>query len=79
MSSVVSRHERCSVILSTMDRPDPNEKIKSLPEEIVVKVQESEDATSLNQVLAKYAFQHAGTDADLDRDLEAAAIDHLIA
>jgi len=62
-----------------MEWPDLSEKIKSLPEEIVVKVQESEDSTSLHQALTKYALQHAGTDADLDRDLEAAAIDHLIA
>ena len=38
----------------------------------------SEESTSLHQALAKYALQHAGTDADLDPVLEAAAIDYLI-
>ena len=33
------------------------------------------DRTALHQALSEYATQHAGTDADLDPDLETAAID----
>jgi len=33
---------------------------------------------SLHQALTNYAIQHAGTDADLDSDLEATATDHLL-
>jgi hypothetical protein len=41
-------------------------------------VEHSEESTSLHQAIVKYARQHAGTEVDLDPDLEAAAIDHLI-
>jgi hypothetical protein len=61
-----------------MEQSDLIEKIKSLPEEIAVEVQEYEDSTSLHQALTEYAIQNAGTDADHDPDLEAAAIEHLI-
>jgi hypothetical protein len=33
---------------------------------------------TLHQALTNYAIQHAGTDADMDSDLEAAATDHLL-
>ena len=33
---------------------------------------------NLHQALTDYAIQHAGTDADLDPELEAAATDHLL-
>ena len=36
------------------------------------------DRKSLHQALADYAIQHAGTDDDLDSDLEAAATDRLL-
>jgi hypothetical protein len=36
------------------------------------------DETRLHQALAEYASQHAGSAADLDTDLEAASIDHLL-
>ena len=41
-------------------------------------VEHSEESTSLHHELAKYALQHTGTNADLDPDLEAAAIDYLV-
>ena len=47
-------------------------------EHTVTDVEHSVESTSLLQALAKYALQNAGADADLDPDLEAAAIDHLI-
>jgi hypothetical protein len=46
-------------------------------ENTVTDVEHSEESTSLHQALAKYALQQAGTDADLDPGLEAAAIDYL--
>jgi hypothetical protein len=64
------------------------EKIKRLPQDSVAEVEDfvdslarrerSLDRTSLHQALTNYAIQHAGTDADLDPDLEAAASDHLL-
>jgi len=33
---------------------------------------------NLHQALTDYAIQHAGTEADIDPDLEAAASDHLL-
>ncbi len=36
------------------------------------------DRKSLHQALTNYAIEHAGTDADLDSDLEAAGTDHLL-
>ena len=71
-----------------MERQGLIEKIKRLPQDSVAEVEDFVDSlasrerrlnrTSLHQALADYANQHAGTDADLDPDLEAAAIDHLI-
>ena len=61
------------------------EKIKRLPQDKVAEVEDFVDSlarrdqslnqTSLNQVLADYAIQHAGTDADFDPALEAAALE----
>jgi len=34
--------------------------------------------TNLHKALTNYAIQHAGTDAELDSDLEAGATDHLL-
>ena len=36
------------------------------------------DRAALDQAVREYAEQHAGTDADLDPDLEAAGIEHLL-
>ena len=71
-----------------MENQELMEKIKSLPKDSVAEVEEFVDSlarrerglnrTSLHQALTTYATQHAGTDADLDPDLEAAATDHLL-
>ena len=63
------------------------EKIKRLPQDRVAEVEHFVDSltrrerslnrASLHQALTDYAIQHAGTDADIDPDLEAAATDHL--
>jgi hypothetical protein len=64
------------------------EKIKRLPQDRVAEVEDfveslarqerSLDRIALHQALANYAIQHAGTNVDLDPDLEAAATDHLL-
>ncbi|MGH9904313.1 MAG: hypothetical protein ACRD8U_01875 [Pyrinomonadaceae bacterium] len=71
-----------------MEQQELIEKIKRLPPDSVAEVEEFVDSlarregildrTSLHQALANYAIQHAGTDADLDPALEAAATDHLL-
>ena len=38
----------------------------------------SPDRATLHQALSDYAIEHAGTNADLDSDLEAAAIQQLV-
>jgi hypothetical protein len=38
----------------------------------------SSNRENLHQALTDYAIQHAGTVADIDPDLEAAATDHLL-
>lgn len=75
-------------MLSAMKRQELIEKIKRLPQDNVAEVEEFVDSlvrregildrNSLHQALSNYAIQHAGTDADLDSDLEAAATDHLL-
>ncbi len=69
-----------------MEQQELIEKIKRLPQDSVAEVEEFVDSlarrerilnrTSLHQALTKYAIEHAGTVADLDSDLEAAATDH---
>ena len=64
------------------------DRIKRLPQDRVAEVADFVDSlarrehslnrTSLHQALTDYAIQYAGTDADLDPDLEAAATDHLL-
>ena len=71
-----------------MEQRELIEKIKKLPQDSVAEVEEFVDSLtrragildrkSLHQALTNYAIQHAGTDADLDHDLEAAATDHLL-
>ena len=75
-------------ILSTMEQQELIEKIKRLPQDRVAEVEDfvdslarrehSSNRENLHQALTDYANQHAGTDADLDPDLEAAATDHLL-
>ena len=63
------------------------EKIKRLPHDRIAEVEAFVDSLSrkpaldrkaLDQAISDYAKQHAGTDADLDPDLEAAGIEHLL-
>ena len=71
-----------------MEQQELIEKIKRLPQDQVVEVENFVDSLarrehslnrmSLHQELTDYANQHAGTDADVDPDLEAAATDHLL-
>ena len=71
-----------------MEQQELIEKIKRLPQDRVAEVEEFVDSlvrregildrNSLHRALTNYAIQHAGTDADLDSDLEAAATDHLL-
>ena len=74
-------------ILSTMEQEELIEKIKRLPQDSVAEVEDFVDSLvrregslnrmSLHQALTNYAIQHAGTDADIDPDLEVTASDHL--
>jgi len=71
-----------------MEQQELIEKIKRLPQDSVAEVEDFVDSlsrreglldrTSLHQALTTYATQHAGTDADFDSDLEAAATNHLL-
>lgn len=83
-----SQGKKPCAILSTMEQQELIEKIKRLPQDSVAEVEDFVDSLarrngilnrkSLHQALTNYAIQHAGTDADLDSDLEAAATDHLL-
>jgi hypothetical protein len=80
--------KKSCAILFVMEQQELIEKIKRLPQDSLAEVEEFVDSlarrastlnrTSLHQALTNYATQHAGTDADLDFDLEAAASDHLL-
>ena len=71
-----------------MEQQDLIEKIKRLPQDRVAEVESfvdslarrdnSNNRENLHQALSDYAIQHAGTVADIDPDLEAAATDHLL-
>lgn len=71
-----------------MEQQELIEKIKRLPQDSVAEVEDFVDfltrregildRKSLHHALTDYAIQHAGTNADLDSDLEAAATDHHI-
>lgn len=63
------------------------EKIKRLPHDRIAEVEAFVDSLSkkpaldraaLHQAIRDYALKHRGTDADLDPDLEAAAVEHLL-
>jgi hypothetical protein len=71
-----------------MEQQELIEKIKRLPQDSVAEVEDFVDSLArrehspnrmnLHQALTNYAIQHAGTDADLDSDLENAASDRLL-
>ncbi|HEX9628648.1 MAG TPA: DUF2281 domain-containing protein [Pyrinomonadaceae bacterium] len=71
-----------------MEQQELIDKIKKLPPDRVAEVEDFVDSltrrernlnrTSLHQALTNYAIQHAGTNADLDPDIEAAASDYLL-
>jgi len=63
------------------------EKIKRLPHDRIAEVEAfidslakkpALDRAAIQQALTEYALQHGRTDADLDPDLEAAAVEHLL-
>jgi len=62
------------------------EKIKRLPHDPVAEAdafvdslrESSLDRNALRETLSNYANQYGGTDADLDPDLEAAAVEQLL-
>jgi hypothetical protein len=61
------------------------EKINRLPHDRLAEVEafvdsllRRPDRAAINQALREYALRNAGTDADLDPDLEAAAVEHLL-
>lgn len=59
------------------------EKIKSLPPERIAEVEDfvdfvaQRDSASRHASIAAYAAEHAGSEIDLDTELEAAALEHL--
>jgi hypothetical protein len=63
------------------------EKIKRLPHDRIAEVEAFVDSVlrkpaldrkAIDQAIREYALQHGGTDVDLDPDLEAAGIEHLL-
>src|SRR6267143_1543239 len=80
--------EKSCAIISTMEQQELIDKIKRLPQDRVAEVESfvdslarrdnSNNRENLHRALTDYATQHAGTDADLDPELEAAATDHLL-
>ena len=86
--TTVLRGEKSCAVLSIREQQELIEKIKRLPQDRVAEVENFVDSlarrdqtrhrTSLHQALSDYALQHAGTEADVDPGLEAAATDHLL-
>src|ERR1700694_2945252 len=86
--SAFSHLTKSCAIISAMEQQELIEKIKRLPQDSVAEVEDFVDylarsegilsRKSRHQALTNYAIQHAGTDPDLDSDLEAAATDHLL-
>jgi len=70
-----------------MEQQELMEKIKQLPPDQVAKVQDfvdslvrheqSSNRMNLHQAITNYAIKHAGTEADIDPDLDFAATAHL--
>ena len=79
---------RARAIIPTMEQQELIEKIKRLPQDRVAEVENfvdslarrehSRNRKNLHQALTEYAIQHAGTNADIDPDLEAVATNHLL-
>lgn len=76
-----------TAILSPMKQQELIEKIKRLPQDRIAEVEAfidsltrepGPDRTALHNALSDYANRHKGTNADLDPDLEAAAVDRLV-
>jgi len=70
-----------------MEQQELIEKIKRLPQDRIAEVEAFVDLlsrdpgferTALHQAIRDYAVKHMTTNADLDPDLEAAAIEHLL-
>jgi len=70
-----------------MEQQELIEKIKRLPHDRIAEVEAFVDSllrkpaldrAAIHRALTEYALQHGGTDADLDPDLEAAGIEHLL-
>jgi hypothetical protein len=69
-----------------MEQQELIEKIKRLPHDRLAEVEAFIDSLSrraldraaINQSLREYALKNAGTDADLDPDLEATGVEHLL-
>ena len=85
LASSFTRHSPPDVILSCMERQEIIEKIKRLPHDRLAEVDEFLDALSrrpsraaLHRAIRDYALKHGGTGVDLDPDLEAAGVEHLL-
>ena len=71
-----------------MERQELIKKIEELPPDRLAEVESfvesithrdgDLDRSNLHHALAEYTTQHAGTDSDLDADLEAASDEHLL-
>ena len=71
-----------------MERQELIKKIEQLPPDRLAEVEDfvasfarrdkDQNLTGVDQALADYVVQHAGTEADLDEALEAAAVEHLL-
>jgi hypothetical protein len=71
-----------------MERQELIRKIEELPPERLAEVEDFVESLTrrdnhvnradLYRALSDYAIQHAGTEADLDADLEAASVEHLV-
>ena len=70
-----------------MEQQELIEKIKRLPHDRIAEVEKLVDSVlrkpaldraAIDQALTEYALKHGGTDVDLDPDLEAAGIEHLL-
>jgi len=85
LASSFTRHSPPDVILSCMERQEIIEKIKRLPHDRLAEVDAFIDSLSRRpsraartRAIRDYALRNAGTHADLDPDLEAAGIEHLL-
>ena len=71
-----------------MERQELIKKIAELPPDRLAEVEDFVESlarrgddlnrSSIHQALSDYVIQHAGTEADLDEALEAAAVEHLL-